>query len=72
MKAHCPKCGASAKFVSQKPHTINFAEVVFRCENPKCGGEVLGEITFSMRKPPQDQCFTAAGSDGNGRIKTDC
>lgn len=69
MKAHCPKCGSAAKFVSQKPQTTNFAEALFRCENPKCGGEVLAEVTFSMQKVPPEQCFSAGG---DGRIKTDC
>lgn len=68
MKAHCPKCGSPAKFVSQKPHTMEYAEVVFRCDNPKCGGEVLAEVTFSMRKTPSEQCFSA----NSDRTLTDC
>lgn len=75
MKAHCPKCGSSAKFISQKPRTIDFSEVFFRCENPKCGGEVLAEVKFAMRATPSEQCFRqASGTDaaGDGYINTDC
>lgn len=73
MRAHCPKCGSAAKFVSQKPHTMEYAEVVFRCDNPKCGGEVLAQVTFSMRKTPAEKCFSGTRQSGSaGRVKPDC
>jgi len=70
--AHCPKCGSPAKFVSQKPHTMEYAEVVFRCDNPKCGGEVLAEVTFSMKKTPAKQCFSRNEYEAGDTAKTDC
>lgn len=74
MKAHCPKCGSPAKFVSQTPHTIDFAEVIYRCSNPKCGGEVRAEVKFSVRKAPAEQCFSGqvTNSPAPGRQKPDC
>lgn len=69
---HCPKCGSSAKFVSHKAHTIDFGQVFYRCENPKCGGEVVAEVTFSMRKTPAEQCFSSNVPDVGDQIKTDC
>ena len=72
MKAHCPKCGSAAKFVSQQARTIDFSEAVFRCQNPKCGGEVLAELRFSMRKTPASQCFSHAGEAASVSTNTDC
>ncbi len=72
MKAHCPKCGSAAKFVSQKARTIDFSEVVFQCQSPKCGGEVLAEVRFAMRKTPADQCFSHGGKSVAASISTDC
>jgi len=68
VKATCPKCGSPAKFVSQKPYTTDFSEVFFKCENPKCGGDVVAEVTFAMRKAPANQHFSAS----IGRKITDC
>lgn len=74
MKGHCPKCGSAAKFVSQRPHTIDFSEAVFRCNNPKCGEEVVAEVKFSVRRTPAGQCFSGVGAESSatGRIKADC
>lgn len=74
MRAHCPKCGSPAKFVSQTPHTIDFAEVLFRCNNQKCGDEVVAEVNFSVRKAPAEECFSGlkANSSAAGFQKTDC
>ena len=72
MKAHCPKCGSAAKFVSQQARTIDFSEAVFRCQNPKCGGEVIAEVRFAMRKTPASQCFSHGGDANAARINTDC
>ena len=60
--AHCPKCGGAVNFVSQKSHTIDFAEAIFKCANPKCGSEVVAEIKFAIRKTPAD----------SGHAKADC
>lgn len=74
MKASCPKCGSAAKFVSQTPRTIDFSEALFKCENPKCGGDVLAEVHFSMRKAAVEQCFSASASNPSQsvQIATDC
>lgn len=72
MKANCPKCGSAAKFVSQQARTIDFSEAVFRCENLKCGGEVVAEVRFAMRKTPASQCFSHSGEPADARIHTDC
>ncbi len=73
VRAHCPKCGGAVNFVSQKSHTIDFAEATFKCVNPKCGSEVVAEIKFAVRKTPADQCFTSgASNDAPAQAKTDC
>ncbi len=73
MKAWCPKCGSSAKFVSQTPRTIDFTDVTFRCENPKCGSDVLAEVKFGIRKVPDANCFSNGASlPVAGHVKTDC
>jgi len=73
MKAWCPKCGSAARFISQEAKTINFTNAVFRCENPKCGGEVLAEIHFGMRKTPDAHCFSGGATRAlTGQASTDC
>lgn len=65
MRGHCPKCGSAAKFISQRPHTIDFAEVIFRCNNPKCGGDVVAEVKLSVRKESGDRCFSGLKADSS-------
>ena len=72
MKASCPKCGSAAKFISQTPRTIDFSEALFKCENPKCGGDVLAEVHFSMRRTPAEQCFSHGSLSAAGNVTTDC
>lgn len=72
MKGHCPKCGSGAAFVSQKPHTIDLSEALFRCLNPKCGAEIVAEVSFVTRKTPAEQCFSRATNKLLGPESTDC
>lgn len=72
MRAHCPKCGDIAKFVSQQSRTIGLTEAIFKCQGPKCGAEVVADIQFSVRKTPEALCFSAAEKHPDKQIVTDC
>lgn len=71
MIAHCPKCGDVAKFVSQKSPVIGFVEMIFKCQGPKCGAEVVADVHLSARKTPAARCFSALEKNDCPAIKTD-
>ena len=72
MNAHCPKCGGVAKFVSQTAISIDFADLEFKCVDPKCGSEIVAEIKFSLRKAPAPHCFSSGSERVDHNVKTDC
>lgn len=72
MNAHCPNCGDVAKFVSQKSPVIGFVEMIFKCQGPKCGAEVVADVHLSTRKTPAARCFAAAEKPHGKPIETDC